>query len=551
MADNKVVYRIDIKDDGSSTLNRVGENAEKADGKVGRLTNSLGKLGMASLGIQALTTAFSKLWSVMESSDAAYRAQIEAETKLEKVMRNTMGATAEDIQAIKDLTSAQQQLGVIGDEVQLAGAKELSMFLKQKDSLAQLIPVMNDVVAQQYGLNATQENAASVADMLGKALNGSTMLLKRYGFSFTEAQEKILKYGDEQQRVAVLSDIVSASVGGMNEEMAQTPAGQMQQYSNAMGDVGERFGELYNRVRTALLPAMFKMVDVLNTMIDGLGALFSFVNDNLDVLTALGVAITAITVAANAHAIAAGISTAATELWTLAQAALNAVMYANPIGLVIAAIAALVAAILWVSKHTEGWGTLWDAILTFMKEGFYTWVAGIKLEFDTLINGLMMGLDKIKEGWYKFKNAVGIGDTAENNRMLQQIASDVEKRKKAIADSAEKVREHAEKARHAFDNVNISWKSNDEKSDADSIKANANTLGLKGGVNIDTKGASSKESATAIASGGTRSTSININFSKEMVKMEFNGGYLDNKDQVESTLAESLLRVLSAAQASI
>jgi hypothetical protein len=41
-------------------------------------------------------------------------------------MRNTMGAREEDIQSIKDLCSEQQKLGVIGDEVQLAGAQKLA-----------------------------------------------------------------------------------------------------------------------------------------------------------------------------------------------------------------------------------------------------------------------------------------------------------------------------------------------------------------------------------------------------------------------------------------
>lgn len=65
-------------------------------------------------------------------------------------MRNTMDAREEDIQSIKDLCSAQQELGIIGDEVQLAGAQELATYLSQKESLEQLIPVMNDIVAQQY-----------------------------------------------------------------------------------------------------------------------------------------------------------------------------------------------------------------------------------------------------------------------------------------------------------------------------------------------------------------------------------------------------------------
>ena len=39
--------------------------------------------------------------------------------------------------------TAQQELGVIGDEVQLSGAQQMATFLKQKQSLEVLIPAIN------------------------------------------------------------------------------------------------------------------------------------------------------------------------------------------------------------------------------------------------------------------------------------------------------------------------------------------------------------------------------------------------------------------------
>lgn len=155
-------------------------------------------------------------------------------------MRNTMDAREADIQSIKDLCSAQQELGVIGDEVQLAGAQELATYLSEKQSLEQLIPVMNDMLAQQYGLNASQENAAQIATMLGKVMDGQMGALSRYGYKFDEAQEKILKYGTESQRAAVLTEVITASVGGMNAELAKTDVGKQKQLENTLGDIKEK-----------------------------------------------------------------------------------------------------------------------------------------------------------------------------------------------------------------------------------------------------------------------------------------------------------------------
>ncbi|MCQ2299757.1 MAG: hypothetical protein MJZ81_06505 [Bacteroidales bacterium] len=548
MADNVVSYRIDLQDNATSTMGNFENATNSANRTVGGLEKALSRLGSASFGVSAIINTIGSLWSAMKASEGAYRAQIEVETKLERVMQNTMNATGDDIRLIKDLTAAQQELGVIGDEVQLAGAQELSTYLEKKESLQKLIPVMNDMVAQQYGLNATQESAASIATMMGKVMEGQTSALSRYGYSFTEAQEKILKFGTEEERAATLAEVVGQSVGGMNEALAQTPAGQMQQYANSMGDVQERLGALYTRVMNAMLPSLRRLVSVLNVTLDIANEAITFVSSNLDVIAALAAGITAVSVAANALAIKVAVVTAATKLWTTAQAILNAVLTANPIGLVIAAIAALVAAILWVRKHTEGWGTLWDAVVTHMKESFFMWVEAFKLAWNAHVHTIMSGLDLIRLGWYKFKEAVGMGDSAENLRAIAQINSDMEARKRAISEGANKVAEHFNKARHAYDNVSISWKSSE---DAQKVKAAANGGHFGGGGAGDHFGDIAKKSTEAIATGGTRNTQITINFSREMVKMDFNGGYLDNAEQVEATLAESLLRVLNAAKASI
>lgn len=208
-----------------------------------KLNDSVINFAALSTGIDSVSGTLKSLQATVKEYTGAYQAQVQVERQLEQVMRNTMDAREEDIQSIKDFCSAQQQIGVIGDEVQLAGAQELATYLELKSSLKELIPVMNDMLAQQYGYNASQENAAQIATMLGKVMEGQTGALSRYGYKFDEAQEKILKYGTESERVATLVDVVSSSVGGMNRQLAQTPTGPMKQLDNALGDVKEQIGE--------------------------------------------------------------------------------------------------------------------------------------------------------------------------------------------------------------------------------------------------------------------------------------------------------------------
>ena len=215
---------------------------------VSGLKKVLGGVGVA-LGVRALV-------NYAKEAAEAYDTQVQGEMKLATVMRRTMGASNAEIQSILDLTAAEQQLGVVGDEAQLAGAQQLSTYLHLSSSLQTLLPVMNDLAVQQYGLNVSEEQAASVAKLFGKVMNGQTSVLTRYGFTVSAAQERVLKYGTETERAATLADIVSQRVGGMNAALASTPTGRMQQLKNTMGDIKERFGQAVRTIGTVFLPVL-------------------------------------------------------------------------------------------------------------------------------------------------------------------------------------------------------------------------------------------------------------------------------------------------------
>ena len=231
-----------------------------------KLTDSLGKVkGMLKGVAAAAAAAFSvqKLAAFIKESKEAYNVQLEAETKLGQVLRNTTGATQDQIEAVKEWASELQEVGIIGDEITLSGLQELGTYIEEANSLKTLSKVLDDMLAQQYGFNATAESAVTISTMLGKVLEGQTSALSRYGYKFTEAQEELLKYGTEEERVATLAEVVEASVGGMNEALAQTPTGRMKQLSNTMGDVKEQFGEAFTVISTLFLPALQDLAAVL------------------------------------------------------------------------------------------------------------------------------------------------------------------------------------------------------------------------------------------------------------------------------------------------
>lgn len=217
-------------------------------------------------GIDQAQQSIAQLQNFMKGLTDAYQIQETAEKQLETVMRQRMGASADDIQAIKDLASAQQELGVIGDEVQLAGAQQVATFLTQRSSIETLLPAMNNLIAQQRGLTATGGDAVNIANLMGKAMQGQTAALRRVGITFDEGQERVMKYGDESQRAAMLAEIITQNVGDMNAELARTDSGQQKQLENTLGDIKEQFGSLVSGAMPFVTITANVMIALAGTM---------------------------------------------------------------------------------------------------------------------------------------------------------------------------------------------------------------------------------------------------------------------------------------------
>ena len=321
-----VEFRLNLSVDGKEHVISTSEDVKQLAEELGiankagdEVRNSLLKINNVTEAFQNAARGIQELTGTLLGLTDAYATQQVNETRLANNMRNTMAARDEDIQSIKDLCAAQQELGVIGDEVQLAGAQELATYLEKKSSLEALIPVMNDMLAQQYGLEASEESAAQVASMLGKVMEGQVGALSRYGYSFDEAQEQILKFGTEEERAAVLAEVVEGSVGGMNEALRQTPAGKAKAAANALGDMKEAVG----RVVAAIQPAIVftdKLVSGLNTVVTTSTGIIGAVQSVKSFTAALNLSAAAarrVSIALKGMLISSGIGIA---IWALTEA---------------------------------------------------------------------------------------------------------------------------------------------------------------------------------------------------------------------------------------
>ncbi len=570
MADKKVEFEIKVIGDALERLKQITGQTDELGNAAERAKSKLAGIGRGFIMFNQAMEVAKKAADKMREFTEANRAQQEAEAKLAQVMRNTMGASNNEIASIKELASAQQKLGVIGDEVQLAGAQELGTYLSKADSLKKLMPVMNDMLAQQYGLNASQEQATQIASMMGKVMDGQVGALSRYGYKFDEAQEKLLKYGTEEERVATLAEVIGQSVGGMNESLATIPEGRLQQVANKMGDIKERVGAIWVQIQTKLLPVMDVLIGLANGLIDvvqmgwpvwvaaAIGVLIGVTKIKRELeKTSLAALLTGgsfTTMSAIAKAACRGISTA--------------IMSIPIVGWIAAAITLVIGIFTTLWNKCEGFRGfltgLWEVIKNiihniwnilqpiiakvfgFIKAYIHTvvniiktvfnWVKGVlekvgswfKKVFHPIIEWFGGLWDYIKEGFYKVLNWLA----KPLNKIIavwnKITGGSVEAFKFGYEKGANKVKE----------NKGISP---------------AGIPGQGGGVDGPGLGSAANDRAAkgaeAAVTGGTRNTTVNINLGKMVENIVFNGTLGESAQELENKIQEILTRTLMMAAA--
>ncbi len=273
------------------SLNRALSKAQKQSSNTGKsmsknmknagaaMTKTVKGFAKTAVAVFASISAAAKLKEYAQECVTAAKAQIDAETKLETVLKNVESiqirgpnAAAEAANNLKKVASDIQRTGVIGDEVLLSGMQQLATFQLDDKTISTLSTGMADLLAQQKGLNASQSDAVSVANMIGKVMSGSTSALSRIGITFTDEQAKLLKTGDSMQRAATLAEVLQQNVGGVNKALAQTDQGKLQQAENTIGDLKEQIGmkllPIIANIATKAVPLVEKAFDKVGQVVD-------------------------------------------------------------------------------------------------------------------------------------------------------------------------------------------------------------------------------------------------------------------------------------------
>ena len=509
-------------------LSRLGPQIGESDealAKMGSYANTLAKtMGGDVVGAtDALTTSMLQFKVNLDDP-------IAAAGEMERMM-NVMAAGAKEGAA--EVPQIAQAL------VQAGGAAKLSNVSFEETNAALQALAQSGKYGAEAGVGL--RNVLIKMNAPSALSKEATNMLAAYGVNMQKVSDTTVPFAErlkELQKIGQNTDVLAAVFGAENIQAAQglinTADAQAELTQQISGTnvateqasiVMSGWSEWLGRCKAwldDLKIGSFSFTKVLGVVGDSLGGVVSVLGDMgsaysgfAPVLKGVGTWLRQTVVAQKLLVVWTKVVTAVQWLW-------NAAMTANPIGIIIVAIGALVAGIVWLANKVSGWGEAWKHTWEGAKLLFRGFIAYIEMGWTTLINGLMIGLNKIKEGWYRFKNAVGLGDETENNKMLAQINEDTEKRKQAIIDSAKKVQETTLAAKEEFIKAgkSLKWNKEEEKKEnTESPKAGnlSASSAIGGGASPNpitpTKGGKEggKEGTMSIAGSGGSSKTITIN----------------------------------------
>lgn len=310
-------------------LIKIGADAGQAVRELSTVDKSLGKTMTTSekmsAGLKkAALPAAAALGAIGFAAIGATKAAIEdsaAQAKLAGVLKRTTGATDAQVAATEDwITAVSRSTGVADDEL--------------RPALATLVTATGSVSQSQREMKA----ALDISAASGKDLETVTKAMALAHTGQTAKLEKLIpglsKASKESDDMNVIMTELAKTTGGAMAKSTDTAAGQMKIMQNQTNELQESLGYALLPIVKALVPIMVKLADVAARNTTAIKVL-------VGVVAALAAGILVANAAMKVYDAASIAVRAATKAWTAAQWLLNAALDANPIGLVIVALAAL------------------------------------------------------------------------------------------------------------------------------------------------------------------------------------------------------------------
>lgn len=388
--------------------------------------------GLADLG-QTVTVTSTLIKNYGLSWDQAGAIQ----DKIQMTAKNGVTSFEQLGQALPRVSGSASQLGVSMDELMAVFATTTGVTGNTAEVSTQLSAVLNALIKPSAEATKAAEamgigfNAASVqaAGGLENFLLGLDASIKEYSAKTGQLSENI--YGQlfgSAEALRLLGSLTgeqkdkfSENIGAMAES-----AGTIEEAFNEMSSTGDSVGQmLKNQVQSMLdwAGSLASTSAPYIEMIANTGLAMMSMAQLKNGLVTVVAGLRSVKIATLAQAAASKIAVIASNAWKIAQIALNFVLSANPIGIVIMAIAGLVAILVAAYNNSEAFRNICDQVWAVVKDlASAVW--------DFLVKAFEKASAVIKEAWEWVKKFFGIDDSGP----AQQTA-EIEKHTKALKEN--------------------------------------------------------------------------------------------------------------------
>ena len=261
-----------------------------------------------------------------------------------------------------------------------------------KRGLGDIMTAMSKGKVSAEILETALKTAASEG---GFAFNGATKQAQTFDGRMSNLQETISNVGLEL--IGVNKATGEIDPNGIFAQMSEKVEKATKWLEENKGKIKEITQIIINNIQPAIITltalwASFKaivitsqIVDAITKVNDAVGKMVSGISKAVTWYQNLNKAQIVSSVSAKAHAVAVGLQTAATNIATVAQTAFNVAMAANPIGLIVLAIAAVVAGLVWFFTQTEIGKQIFGEFVKFVSGVFENIVSVISTVANAII----------------------------------------------------------------------------------------------------------------------------------------------------------------------
>lgn len=262
-------------------------------------------------------------------------------------------------------------------------------------------------IAASTDTAADQVTAAVAAFLQGKdkALAKTMGLDGDYVRGLVDQKMKLDGLTESQARHAVLMEMM-AERSGEAEADTHTLSGAIKELTDAWADAGTTLIQ-------ALMPMVMDFTDfMVGSVVPAVQGVVQWIRDNETAVKTLAVVVAVLVGAFQALSAAltviSALQAAAGVFKTLeiaqkasaaAQVLVNAAMSANPIGLLITAIAALVAGLVWFFTQTEEGRRAWEKFTQFLTESWERFTRFMGEAWEDIVGFFTSAGDTIKDAW--------------------------------------------------------------------------------------------------------------------------------------------------------